>query len=104
MKRGFIGTSRDDATVVTAMVGTMFPHKKFIVKDEELAYGGVLATKFCEKLMINKEIRKSWWQGAKQLVRKSIDKKRNAVSQAIKEEFMRKCSLVRCECFSKEQN
>ena len=70
--------------------GDLFRHKKFVRADRELEFGGMICKKFCDKLEVQPDFQKVWWDMVKYWVRKALDKKRNGASQAIKEEFMSK--------------
>ncbi len=85
---GSMGGQYEDVTAAVAMVQSLFHMKKFILREDELAYNGLIAQGFCTKMGVPENFRKGWWEGVRQRVRKTLDKKRNAASQAIKDAFM----------------
>lgn len=85
---GSMGGQYEDVTAAVAMVQSLFHMKKFILREDELAYNGLIAKGFCSKMGVPENFRKGWWEGVRQKVRKTLDKKRNAASQAIKDAFM----------------
>ncbi len=73
----------------------VFPLKKFITTEEELAYGGKCCLKILNGLGIRENLRISWWEAHKEVVRKTINQKRTAVSTSIKRSFIRKFEVLR---------
>lgn len=65
----------------------LFPNKKFITKENEIAYGSKVQKIVCNKLNIGKEEEAKYWEGAKETVRKKLVKKRNNVMEQIKKDM-----------------
>ncbi len=72
----------------------VFPLKKFITTEEEMAFNG----KLCKLIMRGMKVRNHssvmWWTTHKDIVRKTINQKRAAVSSSIKRCFIRKYTFI----------
>ncbi len=86
-------TRHSDLVVRDYVRNEIFPLKKFITTDEELFFNGKMCQKILHALGIPSAIGVHWWNAHKEVVRKTINQKRTAVSTSIKRSFIREYDL-----------
>lgn len=65
----------------------VFPHKKFIQKEEEMEFGKKLQHAVVKGVGINKDNEKEFWSSVREQVRRTLTKKRNNVMEHIKKKM-----------------
>ena len=70
----------ESAQLTECITKQIYPHKKFIIHDDEMALGSKLQKRVCNKLnvTVNHEL---WWAENKEAVRKKLGRKRNNVQE-----------------------
>jgi len=86
--------SEEPRSDVAEHIQELFQKKKFITTQEELAFGGGIATFFLKRINMPDSVKENWWAGTLHTVRKAIDSKRSTVSIAMKTEFMSKYNFT----------